>query len=82
MLQDGELLDALGVGGGSLVDACDALLNGGVHQAVASAGDVRDARATAAQLTAVLQRLWGQLVLWGARLWVHLTLTHTHTQAH
>lgn len=81
MLQDGELLDALGVGGGTLVDASDALLDGGVDQAVPAAGDVGDTRAAAAQLTAILERLGGQLVFWGARLGVHLTLyTHTHTQ--
>lgn len=73
-IQNDPLLNALSVGSGLLVDSFDALLDGSVDRRVSSARDLGDARGLAAQLPAQLHGFWRQLVLWIARVWVHLAL--------
>lgn len=73
-LQHDELLNALGVGRGLLVDPVDPLLDGGVHRSVAAARHLGDACGVAAQLPAELHGGWRQLVLGVAGVAVDLTL--------
>lgn len=73
-VQDAPLLDALGVGGGRLVDCVDSLLDGGVDGPVFSTRDLGDSRGVAAHLPAELDSVWCELVLGVTGVRVHLTL--------
>lgn len=74
LIQNGPLLNALGIGGGLLIDSVDSLLNSSVDGPVSAARDVGDSCGVATQPTAELNGIWCQLILWVACLCVNLTL--------
>lgn len=73
-VKDGPLLDALGIGGGLLVDSIDSLLDGSLDGPVFAACNLRHSSGAAAQLPAELHGVWRQLVLWISGVRVHLAL--------
>lgn len=73
-VKDGPLLDALGVGGGLLVDGVDSLLDGSLDRPVFATCDLRHSSGAAAHLAAELNCVWRQLVFGVAGVGVDLAL--------